>query len=47
MTRMRGADLVTEPPYKHQYDRNGDYVHELCNHEQGIADDERMTVKER
>ena len=47
LARMRGADLVTEPPREHQDNRQGDDVHELCNHEHGIADDDRMTEKER
>ena len=40
---MRGADLVTESPREDEDDRQGDHVHELCNHEHGIADDDRMT----
>jgi hypothetical protein len=47
LVRMRGADLVTEPPREDQDDRKGDHVHELCNHENGIADGDRMTEKER
>jgi hypothetical protein len=47
LARMRGADLVTESPREDQDDRQGDHVHELCNHEHGIADDDRMTEKER
>ncbi|WP_426533037.1 hypothetical protein [Bradyrhizobium sp. McL0615] len=46
-TRMCGADLVTEPPRKHQDNRKGKYVHELGNHEHDIADGDRMTEKER
>ena len=45
LARMRGADLVTEAPREDQYDRQGDHVHELCNHEHGIADDGRMSEK--
>jgi hypothetical protein len=47
LARMHGADLVTEPPREDQDDRQGDNVHELRNHEHGIADDDRMTEKER
>jgi hypothetical protein len=47
LARMRGADLVTEPSREDQDDRYGDHVHELCNHEHGIADHERMTEKDR
>jgi hypothetical protein len=47
LARMRGADLVPEPPREDHDDRQGDYVHELCHHEHGIADDDRMTEKER
>jgi hypothetical protein len=47
LARMLGADLFTEPAYEDQDDSHGDDVHELCNHEHGIADDDRMTEKER
>ena len=45
--RMRGANLVSEPPRQHQDNYEGNYVHELCNHEHHIVDDDRMTEKER
>jgi hypothetical protein len=38
LARMHGADLVTESPREDQDDRQGDHVHELCNHEHGIAE---------
>ena len=44
LARMRGADLVSEPPRKHQDNHEGNYVHELCNHEHHIVDHDRMTV---
>jgi hypothetical protein len=47
LARMRGADLITESPRQDQDDRKGDHVDELCKHEHGIADDDRMTEKER
>ena len=47
LARMRGADLVTEPPREDQDDREGDHVHELCDHEHGVADGDRMTEKDR
>jgi hypothetical protein len=44
---MRGADLVAESPREDQDDREGDHVHELCDHEYGIADGDRMSEKDR
>ncbi|MEY9391835.1 hypothetical protein ABIF93_010152 [Bradyrhizobium japonicum] len=40
---MRGADLVTEPPCKHQDNCEREYVHELCSHEHLITYGDRMT----
>ena len=47
LARMRGADLVTEPPREDQDDRQRDHVHELRKHEHGVADDDRMTEEDR
>jgi hypothetical protein len=47
LARMHRADLVTESPRENQDDRQGDHVHELCNHEHGITDDGRMSEKKR
>lgn len=43
LARMRGADLVTEPPCKHQDNCEREYVHELCSHEHLITYGDRMT----
>ena len=47
LARVRGTDLVTEPPRENEDDRESDKVHELRDHEHGVADDNRMTEKER
>ena len=43
---MHGADLFTEPPRENQNNCERDDVHKLCNHEDGIANDDRMRQKE-
>ena len=45
LVRMRGADLVTEPPREDQDDRQGDQIRELRDREHGVADDDGMTKK--
>jgi len=47
LTRMCGADLVTEPPRELQNNHKSKDVHELGHHEHHIADGDGMAEKKR